>query len=108
MQFRKKPVVVKAVEFNPTASPWHHDVLGEDFWPRGVRRTSYVEVAQLLGTSGCSKEPPYWDWSVLGILDTPRGPRVLCPGDWIVTNATGDQDACKPEIFEATYERVVE
>lgn len=51
-----------------------------------VRPTSYREVSELLGTSGCSRtdDVNMWDWSVLGILETPRGKIVVSPGDWVV------------------------
>ncbi len=46
-----------------------------------VRSTSYIEISQLLGTSGCSKEWPHWDWSVMGVIDTPKGKLAVSPGD---------------------------
>lgn len=49
-----------------------------------VRPTNYGEVNELLGTSGCSKEHPYWDWVVLGVLETTRGRIIVHPGDWVV------------------------
>ncbi len=50
----------------------------------GVRGTSYSEVFALLGTSGCSRLEPYWDWSVMGVIETNYGKHVVVPGDWIV------------------------
>lgn len=30
----------------------------------------------------------------------------VCPGDWIITGVEGEYYPCKPDIFEATYEKV--
>lgn len=49
-----------------------------------VRGSSYMEIHELLGTNGCSKELPYWTWEALGVLETPQGKLVVCPGNWII------------------------
>lgn len=54
-----------------------------------VRPTGYHEVAELLGTSGCSSTYPYWSWEVLGVLNTPRGRVVICPGDTLQKTPDG-------------------
>jgi len=100
MKFRKKPVVIEAEVFNPTAR-W---VIELEYVPDGVRPTSYKEIAKLLGTSGCSKEEPSWSAEVLGIIDTLEGPHVVSPGDWVITGVKGEKYPRKPDIFEATYE----
>ncbi len=102
MKFRKKPVVIEAEQFNPTAINFF-DIIR---LPDGVRGTSYGEVSEMLGTSGCSKEPPYWSWHVMGVIETKEGKHVASPGDWIITGVQGEKYPCKPDIFEATYEKV--
>lgn len=103
-KFRKKPVVIEAVQFNPCQPPKRTaDMKG---LPIDVRATSYGEVADLLGTSGCSKEPPYWDWSVMAVVETKEGKHMASPGDWIITGVQGEKYPCKPDIFAATYEPV--
>lgn len=49
-----------------------------------VGSTTYDEVNELLGTSGCSTQEPFWDWSVMGAVEVPRGKLVVCPGDRVV------------------------
>lgn len=49
-----------------------------------VSPTSYMEVFELIGTSGCSNTPEMWTWSVMGVLETSRGNIVVNPGDWVV------------------------
>lgn len=43
-----------------------------------------------------------------GWIDTPEGGHIVCPGDWVITGIQGERYPCKPDIFEATYERVGE
>lgn len=101
-KFRKKPVEVEAVQFNPDARPWH-----DIEFPEGVRRTHYREVSDLAGgTSGCSRGEPWWDWSVCGVVETLEGRHLALPGDWIIRGVQGEFYPCKPEIFAQTYEAV--
>jgi hypothetical protein len=83
MKFRKKPVVIDAVQWHKHGD--HPDVM----------RTSYGEIARLLGTSGCSPETPFWDWSVMGVIKTLEGVHVVIPGDWIVTGVKGEKYLCE-------------
>ena len=99
-KFRKKPVIIEAVQFNPEALPTRELTA----LPEGVRPTSYTEVANMLSTAGCSKEAPFWNWMVMATLQTLEGTLVVSPGDWIITGVKGERYPCKPDIFEATYE----
>ena len=93
-RFRKKPVIIEAVQwFKYGDSP-------------DVRKTTYMEVANELGTSGCSREEPFWGWETMGMIDTLEGKYAVIPGDWIITGVRGEKYACKPDIFEQTYELV--
>jgi hypothetical protein len=38
------------------------------------------------------------------LLDTLEGEMYVDPGDWIITGVKGEHYACKPDIFELTYE----
>lgn len=99
-RFRKKPVVIEAVQFNPEARCW-----AEVQFPEGVRPTNYAEVSRLSrGTSGCSAGAEAWDWSVCGVVETLEGDHLAVPGDWIITGVKGERYPCKPDIFGATYE----
>lgn len=40
------------------------------------------------------------------IIHTLEGEMTAMPGDWIITGIKGEKYPCKPDIFEATYERV--
>lgn len=41
-------------------------------------------------------------------IPTLEGTMHASPGDWIITGVKGERYPCKPDIFEATYELVVE
>jgi hypothetical protein len=43
-----------------------------------------------------------------GWIDTLEGGHIVCPGDWIITGVKGENYPCKPDIFAATYEAVIE
>lgn len=68
-----------------------------------VRRTSYMEVANLLETSGCSKHDPYWVWSAMGIIELPNGKVSVCPGDWIITAVDGSISVVADSDYSKLY-----
>jgi len=57
-----------------------------------------------------------WDGWPIGVyrdegrymIDTLKGPLSVSEGDWIITGIKGERYPCKPDIFEATYERIEE
>lgn len=77
MKFRKKPIVIEAVQFT--------DNLGEieKFCGNDVGLQDGVFVAFTL-----------------------EGPLRISPGDWIIRGVKGEFYPCKPDIFAATYEPV--
>jgi hypothetical protein len=79
MKFRKKPVVIEAEQWFPRESD--RDNLGLRI---GVFFLSMDE----------------------GRIDTLEGPHKVTPGDWIITGIKGEKYPCKPDIFEATYEKI--
>lgn len=76
MKFRKKPVVIDAVQWFP-----------------GIPVEGVVEK----DTGDAITE-------VLGIIRTLEGDMTVMPGDWIITGVKGEKYPCKPDIFAATYE----
>lgn len=40
------------------------------------------------------------------VIKTLEGDMTAQPGDWIITGVKGEQYPCKPDIFEASYEKV--
>jgi hypothetical protein len=87
MKYRKKPLVVEAMQwtgFNYTES---EKFCGEEL-AKGIYR----------GNPG-----PY-SVSTKVIL-TLEGAVNCSPGDWIIKGLKGEFYPCKPDIFEATYEK---
>ena len=75
-KFRKKPVVIEAIQ-------WHGFKVG----PHDLGITPH-----------CSPS------GTMGWIGTLEGGHVVTPEDWIITGIKGEKYPCKPDIFEATYE----
>lgn len=92
-KYRKKPVVIEAVQFNPDGllpGPSHRKEL-----PDGVVVVKHSPNADNYGYEGFE----------FGI-DTLEGMMKVQRGDWIIKGVKGEYYPCKPDIFEATYEEV--
>ncbi len=88
MKFRKKPVVIEATQ-------WFKD--GDH--PAVVMRGTYTQKKTAPGITYVGKVP---------VIKTLEGEHLVTPGDWIITGVKGELYPCKPDIFEATYEKVEE
>lgn len=79
-KFRKKPVIIEAVQLTPLSLSEVEEFVGGDLEVRGGE----VIIATLEGAMHAS------------------------PGDWIIRGVQGEFYPCKPDIFEQTYEEVSE
>ena len=87
-RFRKKPVVIEAMQFDGTVESANR-VLG---W---------------IGTNGGTAYRRHPNMISQGIaVETLEGDMGASPGDWIIRGVQGEFYPCKSDIFEATYERV--
>ena len=98
MRFRKRPVVIEAVQFQ----------LGDSrFYPAGVVAVIYrfdeKNNAVVLGEYGPNTEIPEGANVGFGIA-TKEGWHHVTHGDWIITGIQNERYPCKPDIFSATYE----
>ena len=105
-KYRKKPIVVEAIQWNVPDKNRKVKLAKDCKDHPEVRPTSYKEVYRLCGTAGYSPEPPYWDWSVMGVIDTLEGKHIVRPGDYIIKGVKGEFYPCKPDIFKMTYDLV--
>lgn len=96
MKFRKKPVVVEAHQWFEV-SPY---VEGEK------RIVDYYRHPRIDGQTSCRHCGHIMHDH--GYMDILEGGHIVCPGDWIIKGVKGEFYPCKPDIFEATYERVDE
>jgi len=94
VKYRKKPVVVEAMQFIPI------DLNGD------INKHLIHAVA-------------FDDWIVANqsdrkcryvgntlVIKTLEGDMTASAGDWIIKGVNGELYPCKPDIFEATYEAV--
>lgn len=89
MKFRKKPVVIEAVQFFSKNIPW----------PEGV------EPAKL--QHNLPRDHDYWPAGA-PVIRTLEGPHLVSEGDWVITGVKGEKYPCKPDVFELTYEVVTD
>ena len=81
MRYRKKPVVIEAVQWD------------------GKLET----ITPLLAGSTCKTVGQNFTDDDLEI-ETPEGTMTAHPGDWIIKGVKGELYPCKPDIFAETYE----
>lgn len=81
--YRKKPVVIEALIFN------------ED---------NYVKVKSFCPNIDIFQHPKTLDMH--GSILTLEGIMEISPGDYLIKGIKGEFYPCKPDIFEATYEKV--
>lgn len=82
-KYRKKPVVIEAVQ----------NVVGRA-----------ETISTWMKSHGCH---PRWDGESF-YIKTLEGEMQASRGDWIIRGVKGEFYPCKPDIFEATYEPVME
>jgi len=83
MKFRKKPVVIEAVQFTADGAEDAIAFAGDD----------------MTLTAGD-------DGMVHPAIKTLEGHLRVSEGDWIIRGVKGEHYPCKPDIFAATYEPV--
>lgn len=82
-QWRKKPVVITAVQIN-------------------TQQDAELCPGICTGGRSCkSKGAPDGAWPHIHTLE---GDHTWTPGDWCITGVKGERYFCKPDIFEQTYE----
>jgi len=91
MRFRKKPVVIEAVQFTNPDGPLPDGMRrGEKKWGGGD--AYQIDLNRKYG--------PIYGF----FIDTLEGVMEVRVGDWIITGVKGEKYPCKPDIFEMTYE----
>lgn len=89
-KFRKKPVVIEAVQFTQEMADTNENV------PEGVICSSVAfadsKMTQRIGYGFC--------------IRTLEGDMTVAVDDWIITGVKGERYPCRPDIFEATYDPI--
>jgi len=97
MKYRKKPIVIEAMQFKIKEVHDDYDVgclrsaIKINEWCSGADVAHYDETAATAA------------YITIGTLE---GNMIAKPGDWIIKGVKGEFYPCKPDIFEATYEKV--
>ena len=90
-KFRKKPVVVEAVQYQGSNI---NEIM---FWIGSNAPLEPHEQLAIVDDDGTFK---------IRTLESGEGYHVADVGDWIIKGIKGEFYPCKPAIFEATYEPV--
>ena len=87
-KFRKKPIVIEAMQVPMSVYPQHLT----------------DELSKFMN----AKDGRSWYGKPNGdiVIHTLEGDMTAQPGDWIIRGIKGELYPCKPDIFEATYEPV--
>ena len=84
MKFRKRPIIIEAVQWKATKESWDEIMaMGDISWKPGEMGGETFYITTLEGDMKVSKD------------------------DWVIKGVAGEFYPCKPDIFEATYEPVV-
>ena len=91
MKYRKKPVVIEAIQFTEDMQAAY--LFDGGPLPEGVKFAS------------SSTHPPTRKVRYANFyIETLEGRMSVGIGDWIITGIKGERYPCKPDIFAATYE----
>lgn len=95
LNYRKKPVVIQAVQL--TWKTWNEvcAFLGDIVSPKNPGRS--VDTY----SDDCGEQAPYIELTI----PTLEGDHIARHGDWIIKGVNGEFYPCKPDIFEKTYEK---
>lgn len=96
-KFRKKPVVIEAFQMTK-----EHRADNSN-WPAWLHEAWNIPY----DTEGavCAVDFPHSDGTDELEIVTLEGAHRVSFGDWIIRGIKGELYPCKPDIFEATYER---
>lgn len=88
-RFKKKPVVIEAVQYSRRFAwpDWFHDAVS----------------ANMVRTYGTGKFAAPSD-ECYCLIDTLEGTHRCNEGDWVIQGVKGELYPCKPDIFLMTYE----
>lgn len=89
MKVKKRPDYADATQFVPQANVWPLGVT-----PFAVRGSE----TSLMNCATCGHR-----MMSHGTIRNLSGLRVLCPGDWVITHADGQQSVCKMDQFDSIY-----
>lgn len=105
-KYRKKPVVIEAVQFDGTIRSADAITAWAGAEPRPNEQSLDYSVIDNQGTFRDKIEQPQQFGPL--VIHTLEGDMTAQAGDWIIKGVKGEFYPCKPDIFETTYELVPE
>jgi len=91
VKFRKKPVVIEAVQFD---------------WDNAEEIMGWADASEPPCSMSALYVGEHTDAASGLLITTLEGEMRADCGDWIIRGVKGEFYPCKPDIFEATYEPV--
>ena len=98
MKFRKKPVVIEAFQMTRERRASNIE------WPEWLHKAWNMDHPQ--EGAVWPENYPNSDGTDRLCIGTLEGVYIVSWNDWIIQGVKGEIYACKPDIFEATYDRV--
>jgi hypothetical protein len=98
MKFRKRPVVIEAFQMTKERRSDNSE------WPNWLNQAWSKDFHEP-GAVSC-EDHPNSDGTDRLIIHTEEGDHLVSWNDWIIQGVKGELYPCKPDIFEATYEKV--
>lgn len=91
-QYRKKPVVINALNWNGNNLVECIRFMGQDVnLSERIESDKFDDYREIVRSEGLK-------------INTLEGTMIAQPGDYIIKGIQGEYYPCKPDIFEATYE----
>ena len=100
MKYRKKPVVIEAVQLR-----WDNWEVVCDFADVGALSDG-KPTGCFVGSDGLALPAGQHSEEIGLLIPTLEGLHLARQNDWIIRGIKGELYPCKPDIFEATYEAV--
>lgn len=95
MKFKKKPVVIDAVQWQGTEESFHACCGKFGLKKDAANAYETPDGLDLFLAPGDQF-----------IIETLEGRMLVNPGDWVIRGVKGEFYPCKPDIFERTYDPV--
>jgi hypothetical protein len=99
-KYRKLPVVIEAVQYTGRNALTEIEPLFNE-----SRREWVVKESPVLDACGMDLCKAYGAYLQIKTLE---GVMIAIPGDYIIKGVKGEVYPCKPDVFEATYEKICE
>ena len=101
MKYRKKPIVIEAVQWFPPGDQRHEPSMLSHRKGNAVDPPDYRQSGDIF--CFCEGASPGMGGDTY-FIRIERDNVQVHPGDWIITGVKGEKYPCKPDIFAATYE----